>query len=182
VNRIGTKDQATPGVEGYVFDGADGGQTAFWTCSQTDSLPPTFTNLTNTCSLCRAATRLSLAESGFQSALEWNTTFPVVRHTPGKWSPGPGPSTLLAGTGQIGNHEPVFNDEWPTHARVTGRCADAGSVPFRPATTSEPGCGPEQSINSEPNPNCGDAWITGKLRDDSWRPPRLSEKSEGDAH
>jgi quercetin dioxygenase-like cupin family protein len=34
-NRIATIDQATPGVEGYVFDGVDGSQMAFWTCSQT---------------------------------------------------------------------------------------------------------------------------------------------------
>ena len=34
-NRIATSDQATPGVEGYVFDGADGSQMALWTCSQT---------------------------------------------------------------------------------------------------------------------------------------------------
>ena len=31
-NRIATSSQATPGVEGYVFDGADGSQMAFWTC------------------------------------------------------------------------------------------------------------------------------------------------------
>ena len=36
-NRIAKGDQATPGVEGYVFDGADGSQMAFWTCSQTAS-------------------------------------------------------------------------------------------------------------------------------------------------
>jgi mannose-6-phosphate isomerase-like protein (cupin superfamily) len=30
-NRIATSSQATPGVEGYVFDGADGSQMAFWT-------------------------------------------------------------------------------------------------------------------------------------------------------
>ena len=36
-NRIATGDQATPGVEGYVFDGADGSQMAFWTCSETAS-------------------------------------------------------------------------------------------------------------------------------------------------
>jgi quercetin dioxygenase-like cupin family protein len=35
VNRISTSDQSTPGVEGYVFDGADGSQMAFWTCGQT---------------------------------------------------------------------------------------------------------------------------------------------------
>jgi len=35
VNRIATAEQATPGVEGYVFDGADGSQMAFWTCHQT---------------------------------------------------------------------------------------------------------------------------------------------------
>ena len=34
-NRISTASQATPGVEGYVFDGVDGSQMAFWTCHQT---------------------------------------------------------------------------------------------------------------------------------------------------
>src|SRR5271166_6175086 len=36
-NRIATTSQATPGVEGYVFDGADGSQMAFWTCRETAS-------------------------------------------------------------------------------------------------------------------------------------------------
>lgn len=35
VNRIAASEQATPGVEGYVFDGADGSQMAFWTCRET---------------------------------------------------------------------------------------------------------------------------------------------------
>jgi quercetin dioxygenase-like cupin family protein len=34
-NRIASSSQATPGVEGYVFDGADGSQLAFWTCRET---------------------------------------------------------------------------------------------------------------------------------------------------
>jgi mannose-6-phosphate isomerase-like protein (cupin superfamily) len=34
-NRIARSDQATPGVEGYVFDGANGSQMAFWTCNET---------------------------------------------------------------------------------------------------------------------------------------------------
>lgn len=34
-NRIAKSSQATPGVEGYVFDGADGSQMAFWTCEKT---------------------------------------------------------------------------------------------------------------------------------------------------
>jgi quercetin dioxygenase-like cupin family protein len=34
-NRIAAPQQATPGVEGYVFDGVDGSQMAFWTCTQT---------------------------------------------------------------------------------------------------------------------------------------------------
>jgi len=34
-NRIATSSQATPGVEGFVFDGAAGSQIAFWTCSET---------------------------------------------------------------------------------------------------------------------------------------------------
>ncbi len=36
-NRIATAAQATPGVEGYVFDGADGSQMACWTCRETAS-------------------------------------------------------------------------------------------------------------------------------------------------
>jgi hypothetical protein len=39
-NRIAPISQATPGVEGYVFDGADGGQMAFWTCRETASSAP----------------------------------------------------------------------------------------------------------------------------------------------
>jgi mannose-6-phosphate isomerase-like protein (cupin superfamily) len=34
-NRIAANNQATPGVEGYVFDGADASQLAFWTCTET---------------------------------------------------------------------------------------------------------------------------------------------------
>lgn len=36
-NRIATTSQATPGVEGYVFDGAEESQMAFWTYTQTAS-------------------------------------------------------------------------------------------------------------------------------------------------
>jgi len=32
VNKISPASQYTRGIEGYVFDGADGGQVAFWTC------------------------------------------------------------------------------------------------------------------------------------------------------
>jgi quercetin dioxygenase-like cupin family protein len=39
-NRIATANNATPGVDGYVFDGADGSQMAIWTCSQTASSSP----------------------------------------------------------------------------------------------------------------------------------------------
>ena len=39
-NRIATTSQATPGVEGYVFDGADGSQMAFWTCRHTAASAP----------------------------------------------------------------------------------------------------------------------------------------------
>jgi quercetin dioxygenase-like cupin family protein len=34
-NRIATSSQATPGVEGYVFEEAEGSQMAYWTCHQT---------------------------------------------------------------------------------------------------------------------------------------------------
>ena len=36
-NKIATTAKATPGVEGYVFDGADGSQMASWTCRGTAS-------------------------------------------------------------------------------------------------------------------------------------------------
>ena len=36
-NRIARSEQATPGVEGYVFDGVNGSQIAFWTCNETAS-------------------------------------------------------------------------------------------------------------------------------------------------
>jgi quercetin dioxygenase-like cupin family protein len=36
-NRIARSNQATSGVEGYVFDGADQSQMAFWTCTETAS-------------------------------------------------------------------------------------------------------------------------------------------------
>jgi quercetin dioxygenase-like cupin family protein len=39
-NRIATTSQATPAVEGYIFDGADGNQMAFWTCHQTATSVP----------------------------------------------------------------------------------------------------------------------------------------------
>ncbi|SPF34300.1 conserved hypothetical protein [Candidatus Sulfotelmatobacter kueseliae] len=39
-NRIATTSQATPRVEGYIFDGADGSQMAFWTCRQTAASAP----------------------------------------------------------------------------------------------------------------------------------------------
>lgn len=35
VNRIASSSQHTAGVEGYVYDGADGSQMAFWTCRET---------------------------------------------------------------------------------------------------------------------------------------------------
>ena len=39
-NRIATNSQATPGAEGFVFDGADGNQMAFWTCRETAASAP----------------------------------------------------------------------------------------------------------------------------------------------
>ncbi len=35
LNRIAPSSQATPGVEGLVYDGANGSQMAFWTCKET---------------------------------------------------------------------------------------------------------------------------------------------------
>ncbi len=35
LNRIPTSSQSTPGIEGYVYEGSDGCQMAFWTCRET---------------------------------------------------------------------------------------------------------------------------------------------------
>ncbi len=34
LNKVSSKSQFTPGIEGYVFDGVDGSQMAFWTYGQ----------------------------------------------------------------------------------------------------------------------------------------------------
>ena len=34
LNKVSSKLQFTPGIEGYVFDGVDGSQMAFWTYAQ----------------------------------------------------------------------------------------------------------------------------------------------------
>jgi mannose-6-phosphate isomerase-like protein (cupin superfamily) len=39
-NRIDTASQATPGVEGYLYDGAEGSQMAFWICHETAAATP----------------------------------------------------------------------------------------------------------------------------------------------
>lgn len=39
-NKIATSSQSTPGVEGYVYDGADGSQMAFWTCQESAASAP----------------------------------------------------------------------------------------------------------------------------------------------
>jgi mannose-6-phosphate isomerase-like protein (cupin superfamily) len=39
-NRIATGSQFTPAVEGYVFDGAEGSQMAFWICAQSAPATP----------------------------------------------------------------------------------------------------------------------------------------------
>ena len=36
-NKVDSKSQYTPGIEGYVFDGADGSQMAFWTYKENAS-------------------------------------------------------------------------------------------------------------------------------------------------
>jgi mannose-6-phosphate isomerase-like protein (cupin superfamily) len=40
VNKIPVGSQATPGVEGYVYEGADGSQMAFWSCCETATSRP----------------------------------------------------------------------------------------------------------------------------------------------
>jgi quercetin dioxygenase-like cupin family protein len=39
-NEIAKSNQATPGVEGFVFDGVDGSQMAFWSCPQSAASAP----------------------------------------------------------------------------------------------------------------------------------------------
>ena len=57
VNRIATTDQATLGVEGYVFDGADGSQMTFWTCTEAASSAAHVHDFDESCWSWRAAIR-----------------------------------------------------------------------------------------------------------------------------
>jgi len=43
-NGIVRSNLTTPGIEGYVFDGANGSQVAFWTCSETATSAATTTS------------------------------------------------------------------------------------------------------------------------------------------
>lgn len=53
-NKIATNSQSTPGVEGYLYDGVDGNQMAFWTCRLPIPLH-TCTITTSTCWSSKAA-------------------------------------------------------------------------------------------------------------------------------
>lgn len=55
-NRIAVGSQATPGVEGYVFDGVDGSQMAFWTCGETALSASHVHDFDEYMIVCRAAT------------------------------------------------------------------------------------------------------------------------------
>lgn len=40
VNKVAASSQYTPGIEGYVFDGVDGSQMAYWTYTQSAKSKP----------------------------------------------------------------------------------------------------------------------------------------------
>jgi hypothetical protein len=56
VNRIAIGSQTTPGVEGYVFDGADGSQMDSGLAAKPPHPPPMPTTTTNTCWSYKAVT------------------------------------------------------------------------------------------------------------------------------
>lgn len=106
-NRIATSSQATPGVEGYVFDGADGSQMAFWTCHLTASSAPHAHDYDEYMLVIQGRYTLiveqeSLNRNGFHSKLEKSTLFPVVCCMAERSSRARGQYTHSAATERIG--------------------------------------------------------------------------------
>jgi hypothetical protein len=74
-NRIAASSQVTAGVEGFVFDGADGSQMAFWTCRKT-ALSTLYVHDFDECMIVvRAAIPSSSMTSAFQCEPAKSTSF-----------------------------------------------------------------------------------------------------------
>src|SRR5215469_10220598 len=101
-NRIATSHQATPGVEGYVFDGIDGSQMAFWTCSQTASSAAHSHEFDEYMLVVQGCYTLFIDGKRIPVNPEWSTSSPVACFTPGKSMRSQERFTPLVVTGLIG--------------------------------------------------------------------------------
>src|ERR1035441_1071091 len=96
-NRISQSGQATPGVEGYIFDGADGSQMAFWNCRETAASAAhahEFDEYMIVVEGCYTLIIEGERARSISSRGAWSTA--------AKCSAGRGPFTRLEGTGRIG--------------------------------------------------------------------------------
>jgi hypothetical protein len=97
VNRIADRSQATPGVEGFVFDGAHGGQIAFWTCSETAASARQVHEFDEYMVVVQGCYTLTLGRRGSPSRRARDTSSHGAGFMAAKWWPEPEPFTPLAG-------------------------------------------------------------------------------------
>ena len=96
-NRIGRESQYTEGIEGYVYNGADESQMAFWTCYQDRNSKEHTMSTTNTLSLSMDNIRLLLTVRKSRFTREKNAISRKAHRMPESPSPAPVLSTALAG-------------------------------------------------------------------------------------
>jgi len=100
-DRIATANNATPGVEGYVFDGADGSQMAFWTCGQSASSSAHAHEFDEYMVVVQGSIRSSSMAGTFLSMPEPNTLSLKACCTGAKSSPELARSTLSGATARV---------------------------------------------------------------------------------
>ena len=102
-NRIAKAHQATPGVEGYIFDGADGSQMAFWTCRETAASATHAHDYDEYMLVVEGCYTLIIGGERIPVKAGGNTSSRAACRMAAKfWLP-PEPSTHLAATGPAGN-------------------------------------------------------------------------------
>ena len=101
-NRIAVSSRATPGAEGYVFDGVDGSQMAFWTCSVTTPSAPHVHGFDEYMIVVQGCYTLIIGDKRTPVRAGEECFIPRGCCMAAKWRREPEPSTHLAGTVRTG--------------------------------------------------------------------------------
>jgi ethanolamine utilization protein EutQ (cupin superfamily) len=96
-NRIAASSQTTAGVEGYVFEGVDGSQMAFWTCRETAPCAPHVHDFDEYMVVVQGCYTLIIDEKRVPVQAGEEYFIPKDSGMPENPRQAPGPSTLSAG-------------------------------------------------------------------------------------